>query len=85
MFFNKDGMFRLDETVAQRATFKKIIDDQTVTDEEIASQIELVLSLYHRMEKALTPEQLELVAEAIAETGVLHSISQYQQLQKLHR
>lgn len=85
MFFDENGMVRIDEMVAERATFQKIMNDQIVADEEIVAQAELVLSLYRRMEESFSHEQLQLIADVIAETGVLHSITQYQQLQELHK
>lgn len=84
MFFDKNGMFRLDEMVAQRATFQKIMEDGVVEDAEVVAQAELVLSLYRKLEESFTEEQLRQIADTIIETGVLHSITQYKELQEFH-
>ncbi len=83
MFFNEDGMFRLDEMVLESKTFQKIMEDQIVTDEEIREQSHLVIELYKRLETSLNEEQLTLVAETIVEMGVLQSACQYAELKEL--
>jgi len=83
-FFDNNGMFRLDEMALESATFKKIMDDEIVTDEEVAEQGELVISLFRRMEDVFTPEQLEQIAEAVTQLGVLQAVMQYKQIQEFH-
>lgn len=85
MFFDENGIFRLDEMVAQRATFKKIMEDGIVTDEEVKAQAELVLSLYRNLDNIFDAEQLAVIADVITETGVLHSITQYIELKEFYR
>ncbi len=83
MFFDENGMFRLDEMVVESKTFQKIMEDEIVTDEEIREQSLLVVELYKRLEKSLNAEQLKLVAETIVEMGVLQSACQYAELKEL--
>ena len=35
MLFDKEGILNIDELVAQRPTFRKIMEDQIVTDDEL--------------------------------------------------
>ena len=44
MLFDKEGILNIDELVAQRPTFRKIMEDQIVTDDELTNQ---ALSLIH--------------------------------------
>jgi hypothetical protein len=84
VFFDNNGMFRLDEKTLESATFKKIMDDEIVTDEEVTEQGELVISLFRGLEEAFTPEQLEQIAEAVTQLGVLQTVTQYKQIQEFH-
>ena len=85
MFFDKEtGIFNLDEQVQTRASFKKIMQDQLVTEEEIEEQSHLVIFLFKELEKTLSPDDLEKVNNALAEMGVLYAISQIKQLQDIH-
>ncbi|GHT28815.1 hypothetical protein AGMMS49574_03880 [Bacteroidia bacterium] len=84
VFFDENGLFRLDEMALESATFRKIMEDNTVTDEEVTGQSELVITLFRRMEESFNAEQLSLVAEAVTQLGVLHAATQYQQIQEFH-
>lgn len=84
MFFDKDGFFRLDELVAESASFQKIMADQIVTDEEVAEQAAQVLQLYRELENEFPPEQLRKIADVIVQTGVLYAISKHKELQDFH-
>lgn len=83
MFFDENGMLRLDEAVAERPTFKKIMEDQVVTDAELEEQAKLVVSILKRIEETFPPEQLKQVEELLAETSVLYAANQYKELQEL--
>lgn len=83
MFFDENGMLRLDEVVAERPTFKKIMEDQIVTDAELEEQANLVVSILKRIEATFPPEQLKQVEELLAETSVLYAANQYKELQEL--
>lgn len=61
------------------------MEDGTVSDREIEEQAGLVLSLYQNLDKTFDERQLAVIAEVIAETGVLHSVIQYAELQEFHR
>ena len=73
MFFNEQGMLNLDEAVMNQPTFKKIMEDGIVTEQEIKS-----------MEKNYTEEQQREIKELLVEAGVLFTTSQYHALQSLH-
>ena len=81
MFFNEQGMLNLDEAVMNQPTFKKIMEDGIVTEQEIKEQSERIL---RSMEKNYTEEQQREIKELLVEAGVLFTTSQYHALQSLH-
>ncbi|HNX65700.1 MAG TPA: hypothetical protein PKH02_02400 [Bacteroidales bacterium] len=84
MFFDKEtGILNLDEQVQTRPTFQKIMNDQVVTDEEINEQSQLVISLLKQLERTISPADLKLVEETLAEMSVLYAVSQARQLQDI--
>lgn len=56
MFFNEQGMLNLDEAVMNQPTFKKIMEDGIVTEQEIKEQSERIVSILKSMEKNYTEE-----------------------------
>lgn len=84
MFFNEQGMLNLDEAVMNQPTFKKIMEDGIVTEQEIKGQSERIVSILKSIEKNYTEEQQREIKELLVETGVLFTASQYRALQSLH-
>ena len=72
MLFDKEGILNIDELVAQRPTFRKIMEDQIVTDDELTNQANLVVNLLKKLEQTL-----------LAEMSVLYAIHQYKEIQDL--
>ena len=56
MFFNEQGMLNLDEAVMNQPTFKKIMEDGIVTEQEVKEQSERIISILKSMEKNYTEE-----------------------------
>ena len=46
MFFNEQGMLNLDEAVMNQPTFKKIMEDGIVTEQEVKEQSERIISIW---------------------------------------
>lgn len=49
MLFDKEGILNIDELVAQRPTFRKIMEDQIVTDDELTNQANLVVKFIKKI------------------------------------
>ena len=79
MLFDKEGILNIDELVAQRPTFRKIMEDQIVTDDELTNQANLL----KKLEQTLSPGQLSEVENLLAEMSVLYAIHQYKEIQDL--
>ena len=73
MLFDKEGILNIDELVAQRPTFRKIMEDQA----------NLVVNLLKKLEQTLSPGQLSEVENLLAEMSVLYAIHQYKEIQDL--
>lgn len=78
-------MLCLDEVVAKRPTFQKIMEDQVVTDDEISEQSELVISILKKIDDTFSPEQKKVVEDLLAETCVLYAASKYKELQEFKK
>jgi hypothetical protein len=86
IFFNPEtGMLRLDEIVLQKPTFQKIMEDNLVTDEEVAEQSQLVIEILKELENNLPDEHKLLVANAMGEMAVLQVITRIQEIQELNK
>ena len=85
-FFDKQTkVLRLDELVSENPSFKKIMEDKVVTDEELKEQSQKVIDLIKKLEKELSENELNLVSETITELAVLYSVNQYKQIQELYQ
>ena len=74
MFFNEDGILNIDEMVVNNASFKAIIEDGIITEEEIKAQSDKVVSLLHDMEAKYSEEQLAEIKNLFAEASVLYAV-----------
>lgn len=70
-FFDESGALNIDDLILQQPSFKKIMEDGVVTDEELAEQKERVIALLKKLEQNSTPEQIDKVRELLAEISVL--------------
>lgn len=84
MFFNKEGILALDEMVANQPSFKKIMEDGVVTEQELSEQSDKVLSLLQRVEKELAPAQQELVKDLLVEATVMSAVFHQYEIQNIH-
>ena len=83
VFFDKNGVLNLDEAVMDIDSFKTIMADGIVTDEELKAQSDRVIGILHDMEKRYSPEQLKEIRQLLAETAVLYTIYNYHSIQSV--
>ena len=57
-FFDESGSLNIDDLIIQQPSFKKIMEDGVVTEEELAEQKERVIILLKKIEQGFTPEQI---------------------------
>lgn len=75
MLLNESGIVNIDEAVMNSPSFKKIMEDGVVTDEEIMEQSKKVISLLKKT-STLPEEQQAFIEKLLVETCVLSAISQ---------
>ena len=85
MFFNEKVLLNFDEMVANNDSFKRIMEDNTVDENEIKEQSDKVVAMLHQMEKEFSEEQLLKVKELLVETSVLYAIYNYYSIQHLNQ
>lgn len=74
MFFNQNGILNIDEAIMNKESFKKIMADGIVTEDEIKEQSDKVVGLFQEIEKKYSEEQLHEIKDLLAETSVLYAV-----------
>ena len=73
-FDPETGTLLLDEYVAELDSYRRIVEDETITDAELVEQTQRVASLLRRLEEALSPEAKAIATEALGELAVLNAL-----------
>lgn len=84
MFFDKEGILDIDEMVVNNASFKNIMEDGVITEEEIKAQSDKVVAILHNMETKYSEEQLAEIKNLLAESSVLYAIYNFHSLQNIN-
>lgn len=85
MFFDEKGILNIDDIVVNNASFKKIMEDGIITEDEIKEQSEKVISILHSFEKKYSKEQLSEIKDLLAESSVLYAVYNYYHIQNLNK
>ena len=85
MFFNKEGILNIDEMVANNASFKTIMEDGVITEEEIKAQFDKVVAMLHNMEAKYSEEQLAEIKNLLVETSVLYAVYNFHSIQNINK
>jgi hypothetical protein len=73
-FDRETGTVLLDEYVVEQDSYRRIVEDETITDAELVKQTQRVTSLLQRLEATLSPEAKALATEALSELAVLSAL-----------
>jgi hypothetical protein len=74
-WFNpQTGTLMLDEYVAELDSYRRIVEDGTITDDELAEQTQRVTSLLQQLEGSLSPEVKAIATVALGELTVLNAL-----------
>ncbi len=84
MFFNEEGILNIDEMVDKNASFKNIMEDGVVTEDEIKSQSDKVVSMLHDMEAKYSEEQLAEIKNLLVESSVLYAVYNFYSIQSIN-
>lgn len=82
--FDDKGIFNLNDIIANHPSFKKIMEDDVVTDEELCEQANITLSSLQRLQAICNKEQQSAIMESISEMSVLFAVYHIYELQKLY-
>ena len=85
MFFDEEGFLNIDEMVAENASFKNIMEDGIVSDEELKSQSEKVIEMLRSMETKYNEEQLTEIKNLLVETSVLYAVYNIHAIQNINK
>ena len=75
LFDAEIGYLLLDEVVESKDSFKKIMEDGIITDEEMEDQVNRVIDRLKTMEEILSDNEKTLVLDAISELAVLYEMN----------
>ena len=85
MFFDENGVLNIDEMIANNESFKTIMDDGIVTEEEIKAQSDKVVALLRNMESKYDATQLTEIKELLVESGALYAVYNYYTIMNLKK
>jgi hypothetical protein len=68
------GTLLLDEYVLEMDSYRRIVEDGTITDAELVEQTQRVTSLLLQLEETLSPEAKAIATEALSELTVLNAL-----------
>ena len=73
-FDPQTGTLVLDEYVVELDSYRRIVEDEAITDAEFVEQTQKVASYLRRLEEALSPEAKAIATEALGELAVLNAL-----------
>ncbi len=73
--FDKNGFLCLDEIVMEMPSYKKIMEDARITDEEIIEQSNVVLNLLKQINQQVSDDDKKLFVDAFSEMAVLYTLN----------
>lgn len=76
-FDEKTGLLKLDEYVAEMPSYKKILEDGVITDEEIVEHATTVTSLLKELDQQLPAQLKPTVTKALCELAVLFQLQRF--------
>lgn len=85
LFDEKTGICNIDEHIIERESFKKIMEDGIISEEEVKQQSELVISLLKKLDKKLDEVEKEMVLDVICEMSILYTLTQKNILDQYER
>ena len=73
-FDQETGTLMLDEYVVEMDSYRRIVEDETITDDELVEQTQRVTSLLQQLEETLSPDAKAIATEALGELAVLNAL-----------
>src|ERR1043166_7916261 len=73
-FDDQSGVVLFDEYVGQMDSFRKIMEDNRITEEEVSGQAQRVIELLKKLDQTLDADAKSLVTDVFCEIAVLHAL-----------
>jgi hypothetical protein len=73
-FDEQTGTLLLDDYAVNIDSYRRIVEDETITDAELLAQTQRVISILQQLEDVLSPEAKALATEALSELAVLSAL-----------
>jgi hypothetical protein len=73
-FDEQTGTLLLDNYAVEMDSYRRIAEDESITDAELLDQTQRVISLLQQLEEELSPETKALATEALSELAVLSAL-----------
>jgi hypothetical protein len=73
-FDEQTGALLLDDYAVEMDSYRRIVEDDTITDADLLDQTQRVISLLQQLEEELSPEAKALATEALSELAVLSAL-----------
>lgn len=81
--FDENGMLNISDIVMDHPSYKAIMEDGIVSDQEMKDQAEAAIAALRRVQSLCNEEQQSAVLEAISEMSVLFAAYHNYELQNL--
>lgn len=81
--FDENGYLNIGDIVANHPSYKAIMEDGVVTEEELKTQADATIASLHRLQELCNEEQQSAILDAIAEMSVLFAVYHNHELQEL--
>ena len=85
MFFNEEGILNIDEMVVNNASFKTIMEDGVINEDEIKAQSDKVVAMLRNMETRYSEEQLADIKSLLVESSVLYAVYNFHSIQNINK
>ena len=85
MFFNDEGILNIDEMVVNNASFKTIMEDGVINEDEIKAQSDKVVAMLRNMETKYSEEQLADIKSLLVESSVLYAVYNFHSIQNINK
>lgn len=81
--FDKDGILNISDIVVNHPSYKTIMEDGIVTDDELKQQADAAVASLRRLQELCNEEQQSAIVDAISEMAVLFAAYHNYELQDL--
>lgn len=81
--FDENGMLNISDIISGHPSYKAIMDDGIVTDEELKNQADATVASLRRLQTLCNEEQQNAILDALSEMGVLFAAYHQYELQNI--